>query len=161
MNKYPVVVCKQCGKQFETQVKIDPKVYSICPTLVVGDNTFTCPYCKEQAGYTENDFLYTQQQASELASFGKIVEAVINVVNTSEDPLHTAREILGELEKAKVENDISILTKSSKLAFLSKWIPDSPEKLAAYIVILTTISQILTKEPAKPIEYKTVIIQIQ
>ncbi len=159
MSKYPNVKCKHCGEDFETQIKIDPTIYGMVSNLKVGSNTFTCPSCDKRAEYSEKDFIYTKSQAIELASFGKIVKAIAEVVNASPEPLLAAKEILHELEDAKSKNDASQFLESSKLQFLKKWIPDTPEKLAAYVVIGQLVVQLLVKQPDKPVEHTTVINQ--
>jgi hypothetical protein len=160
MGKYPTVRCKHCGKEFETQIKIDPAVYAMAPNLKVGHNTFTCPHCNQRADYSEHDFRYTQEQAGELATFGKIVKAFIDTVEASNEPLKAASELLGELEAAKDKGDTKNLQKSKRFSALRKWLPDTPEKVAAYIVIAQVIVQLLTKEPDKPIDQTTIINQI-
>jgi len=159
MSKYPNVKCKHCGEEFESQIKIDPAIYAQVPNLKVGDNLFTCPKCDERASYSERDFIYTKSQAIELASFGKIVGAIVDVVDASSNPLKAATELLHEFEDAKSRNDPSLFQKSSKLAFLKKWIPNSPEKLAAYVVIGQLIVRLLTEQPDKPIDHKIIINQ--
>lgn len=160
MNKYPTVACKHCGKEFETQIKIDPAVYALAPNISVGHNTFTCPHCDKPSGYSEQDFRYTSVQADELANFGKIVKAFIDNVEETGQPLRAASELLSELEEAKEKGDISGLRKSKKFAFLKKWMPNSPEKIAAYIVIVSAIIQFLNEEPDTKIDQTTIINRI-
>ena len=160
MNKYPTISCKHCGKDFETQIKIDPAIYAMYPNLKVGHNTFTCPHCDNRAEYREQDFRYTESQVKELATFGKIVDAFIKTVEASDTPLKTASEILSELEASKQEGNVTNLKKSKRFAAFKKWLPDSPEKVAAYIVIAQVVIQLLTKEPNKPVDHITVINQI-
>jgi hypothetical protein len=159
MNNYPSVICKHCEEAFESQIKIDPNIYAMVPNLTVGNNTFTCPACDQQATYSEREFIYTKSQAVELASFGKIVKAIAEAVDSSPEPLKAASDFLSKFEEAKSNNDSSIFLSSPNLGFLKKWIPDTPEKLAAYVVIGQLIFQLLTKQPDKPIEYNTVINQ--
>ncbi len=160
MGKYPTLICKHCGEEFETQIKIDPAIYAMYPNLKVGHNTFTCPRCNTKADYTEQNFRYTESQATELATFGKIVKAFIETVEASGEPFKAASELLGELEAAKQKGNISDLKKSKRFAAFKKWLPDSPEKVAAYIVIAQVIVQLLTKEPDKPIDHTTIVNQI-
>lgn len=160
MSDFPAIKCKNCGKTFETQIKIDPAIYAMYPNLAVGQNTFTCPHCEKQETYTEKDFEYTQKQANTLANFGKIVKAFVEVVEASSEPLKTATDILGDLENAKQKGDVAELKKSKLYSAFKKWIPDSPEKLAAYIVIIQVIINSLTNEPDKPLEQTTIINNI-
>lgn len=160
MGQYPAVECKVCGQEFESQIKIDPAIYAMAPTLRIGQNTFTCPHCNAKADYSERDFRYTSAQTLELASFGKIVQAFVDHVQSSDKPLEVASDLLGELERAKAKNDVAGLQESSKLSKIRKWLPDSPEKIAAYIAIAHVIVQLLTREPNVKIEYNTVIHQI-
>lgn len=160
MNKYPSVSCKHCGKEFETQIKIDPAIYAMVPNIRVGFNSFTCPHCENLAVYSEVDFRYTSELAAELANFGKIVKAFIHDVEKTGQPLRAASELLSELEEAKEKGDVSGLRKSKKFTFLKKWLPNSPEKIAAYMVILTTIIQLLTEEPDTKINQTTIINRI-
>lgn len=139
------------------------------PDISVGHNTFTCPHCDQRSDYSERDFQYTSEQADELANFGKIVKAFIDTVEKTGQPLQAASDLLSELEEAKEKGDASGLRKSKKFSFLKKWLPDSPEKIAAYIVIVTAIIQLLTEESVTKIDQtiimnridQTVIIQIQ
>jgi hypothetical protein len=160
MSKYPSVMCKLCSEPFETQVKIDPAIYALVPALRVGANTFICPHCQQRAEYSEQDFLYTPAQAQELASFGKIVKAFIDYVEAGETPLATASELLAELQYANARNDVSYLHNSSKLSGLRKWLPNSPEKIAAYIAIADVLLRLLSRDPGTTIEYNTVINQL-
>jgi len=159
MSNYPSVICKHCAEAFESQIKIDPAIYAMAPKLAVGNNTFTCPACDQRATYSELDFIYTKSQVVELASFGKVVKAIAEVVDSSSEPLKVASDLLSKFEEAKSNNDSGIFLSSPSLKFLKKWIPDTPEKLAAYVVIGQLIFQLVTKQPDKPIEYNTVINQ--
>ena len=159
MAKYPSVICKKCGRAFESQIKIDPAVYAMAPNLIVGQNSFTCPHCNVVLSYSERDFQYTRDQANELDSFGKIVKNIINVVQQSENPLKRATEIFEEFEAAERTSSVEKLQISPVLRALKKWLPNTPEKIAAYIVILQIVIQLLTKEPERPVEHKTVINQ--
>ena len=161
MANFPFVKCKTCGRPFETQVKIDPAIYAMYPNLRVGDNNFTCPHCDNVRSYSERDFQYTPNQADKLATFGKIVLNIVHEVEQSENPLKRATKLLEEFEKAKNANDISQLKDSSNLVALRKWLPDTPEKIAAYLVIIQIIIQFLTKNPGQKIEHNTVINQFQ
>jgi hypothetical protein len=160
MSKYPDVKCKSCGKIFETQIKIDPAIYKLMPGVKVGVNTFSCPHCNAQGQYSEEDFLYTPQQVLELASFGKTVRAFVEHVRLSEAPLQAASELLHGLEQASATGDVTKLRNSPRLLKLRKWLPNSPEKVAAYVAVAHVIFQILTKEPSVKIEYKTVVNEI-
>jgi len=159
MSKYPIVICKNCRRAFESQVKIDPAIYAMYPNLKVGHNNLTCPHCNVVHSYSEKDFQYTGVQAKELASFGKIVQNIINVVQQSDNPLRRATEMFDEFEAAKRISSVENLKKSPRLKELKKWLPDTPEKIAAYLVILQIIIQLLTKAPERPVEYNTVINQ--
>jgi hypothetical protein len=43
---------------------------------------------------------------------------------------------------------------------LRKWLPDSPEKIAAYIAIVDVLFRLLSRDPNTAIEYNTVINQL-
>jgi len=169
MGKYPSVACKLCGKEFESQIVIEPAVYAKIPNIAVGHNAFICPHCDQPSVYSERDFRYTSEQAEELARFGKIVEAFIDAVEITGQPLQAASDLLAELEAAQELGDASGLRKSEKFSFLKKWIPDTPEKIAAYIVIVGAIIQFLGEEPDAKVDQtiimnhidQTVIIQLQ
>jgi hypothetical protein len=160
MNKYPDVKCRNCGKLFETQIKIDPAIYKFAPGIRVGVNTFTCPHCNTQDQYSEEDFLYTPQQVLELASFGKTVRAFVEHIRLSETPLQAASELLSGLEQASTTGDVNKLRNTPRLLKLRKWLPNSPEKVAAYVAVAHVIFQILTREPSLKIEYQTVVNEI-
>jgi len=150
-------MCDNCGNPFETQLHIDPALYGLIPNLTFRTPTFTCPHCDSKSSYTDSDYIYTKSQANELASFGKIVKAIIATVENSHNPLKTATDLLGDFEQAKSTNDASAFDKSTNLSFLKKWIPDTPEKLAAYVVIGQLLVQSLTNQPQEKIDQRTII----
>jgi hypothetical protein len=159
MGKYPDVKCRHCGRRFETQIRIDPAIYAMAPNIKIGRNTFTCPHCNTKGDYSENDFLYTRAQVNELRRFGKIVSDIADVVMASGAPLATATALLAELEAARVNP--SLLSQSPTWHFIKVWLPNTPEKLAAWIVILQVIKSLLTNDHEQKIDHASLLITLQ
>lgn len=88
-----------------------------------------------------------------IASF---THAIVDVINGSENPFETANDLLNELKSAELKSDDSKLKKLSNFESLKKWIPNTPEKLAVYIVIFDIVIRLLLAHPDKDIEYNTV-----
>lgn len=85
------------------------------------------------------------------------VEGIAKILENSPDRLRTAKDLLEAFEKSKSKDDLSRVKRSAKFSKFRKWTPDTPEKLSAYIAILYTIIQLLTKNPNVQIEYNTVV----
>jgi len=84
---------------------------------------------------------------------------VLDIVRNSDTPIEDAREILRALKEVSESKIYSELEKNKKYRSLKKWIPDTPEKLAAYAAIVALILQFITKEPQNNIEINRTFIQ--
>ena len=110
MNRFPDVKCKFCGKNFETQIKIDPAIYKMVPNIKVGPNNFTCPHCNQVADYSEKDFRYSPELSKTLHSYGKEVNPRNIVLVKIDDPINDDKvewagplitRLIQELHKSK------------------------------------------------------------
>ena len=86
-------------------------------------------------------------------TFRATVEGFVEILEQSKNPLDKAKELLKALEKSKSSDDLAEIKKLSKFSEFKKWLPDSPEKIAAYIAIIYTIVQLLIQKPNIRIEY--------
>lgn len=84
---------------------------------------------------------------------------LLEVVNNSQTPEEAVREILVALKDVSESKRYSDLAKNEKYKALKKWIPDTPEKLAAYAAIAALILQMITKYPPQKIEINNTFIQ--
>ncbi|MGZ8173171.1 MULTISPECIES: hypothetical protein [Methylobacter] len=84
--------------------------------------------------------------------------AIVEAIENSSDKLREALSIQAIIQDACQSGDLNKASKLQKYEKLSAWIPDTPEKLAAYIGIITIIIHMLTTEPEKKIEVNTVFI---
>jgi hypothetical protein len=75
----------------------------------------------------------------------------------SDEPLATATTFLADLKDARARNDPSLLGQSPTWDSIKRWLPDSPEKLAAWIIVLEFIISSLTKAPEHNITKKEII----
>lgn len=71
--------------------------------------------------------------------FRNTVEGIVKLLSSSPNPIQTIKQVLTDLENVKKKNDVSLLSESAALSSFKQWIPNSPEKLAAYIAIFYTI----------------------
>lgn len=108
-------------------------------------NKSRCLYCKSWENIPDGTFKAT-------------VTGFIEILKNSKDPLNDAQAILEALKKSKDAKDLEELKKSSRFSHFQKWIPDSPEKLAAYIAIVCAVIQLLTQRPKSHIEYNDAFI---
>lgn len=92
-------------------------------------------------------------------TFRSTVEGFVKVLEIVDDPLGKAKELLNELQKSRTSGDLLKIQKSQNFTEFKKWLPDSPEKIAAYIAIIYTVVQILTKDPVQNFEYNTFVNQ--
>lgn len=133
--------CTNCLKVFSSGLNIGTGA-----TVTLKGNKSRCPFCGSWENIPDGRFKGT-------------VEGMIKVLEQSEDPLKKAKELFEVLEKAKRQDDLAKIKASSKFSEFRKWLPDSPEKIAAYIAIIYTIILLLTKEPQVSIRYDIFINQ--
>lgn len=133
--------CKNCLRSFSSGINIGSGA-----TVTLVGNKSRCPFCGSFENIPDGTFKGT-------------VEGIVKILEQSEDPLKKANELFEALERAKRQNDLTEIKTSSKFSAFKKWLPDSPEKIAAYIAIIYTIIQLLTKEPQISIKYDIFINQ--
>jgi len=133
--------CKNCWKIFSSGINLGSG-----STVTLKGNKSQCPYCGSLENIPDGTFRGT-------------VEGIVKILEQSENPLRKAGELLDVLEKAKRQADLEKIKSSSKFSVFKKWLPDSPEKIAAYIAIIYTIIQLLTREPKVSIQYDIFINQ--
>jgi len=63
------------------------------------------------------------------------------------------------LQKIETPQDLEEIKRSKQFEELKKWLPNSPEKIAAYIAIAYTIVQMFTKSPSTSINYNSFVEQ--
>lgn len=133
--------CEKCDRIFSSGIMMEPGASA---TFV--NNKTQCPFCHSMENIPDGTFRAT-------------VEGFINVLGQTDDPLKIATELFEALQKAKTLEDISNLKKLENFSKFKKWLPDSPEKIAAYIVIISTLIQLLTKSSSVQIDYNTFVNQ--
>jgi Zn-dependent oligopeptidase len=133
--------CNHCGKIFSSGIMMAPKSSA---TFI--NNKSQCPFCHSMENVPDGTFRAT-------------VEGFINVLSQTGDPLKQANKLFDALQQAKSSTDLSALKRPPTLSQFSKWLPDSPEKIAAYLAIVYTIIQFLTSSPNVRIEYQAFVTQ--
>lgn len=134
--------CKNCQQIFSSGINLGAGA-----TVVLKGNLSQCPQCGSMENIPDGTFRGT-------------VEGIVNVLKQSEDPLKIAKELFEALDKSRTVKDLDDLKKSSKFSEFKQWLPNSPEKIAAYIAIAYTIFQLLIKEPAINIQYNQQFVNI-
>jgi hypothetical protein len=108
------------------------------------NNTSFCPHCGSAESIPNGTFRAT-------------VEGLIKVITSDENPLATSVEFLDALKQVKTTDDLVAIKQGNRFAKLQKWLPDSPEKIAAYIMIISTLVHILQGGQSSNIEYNTFV----
>lgn len=127
--------CKRCGLLFASGIGMEGNA-----TVYLQGNISECPYCGAMEQVPDGTFRNT-------------VEDIAKALSFSPNPIQTVKQVLSELENAKKNNDVSSLKDSASLSSFKQWIPNTPEKLAAYIAIFYTIYLLLSQQPAVNIKY--------
>ena len=115
--------------------------------MVLRGNKSQCPKCGSMENIPDGTFRGT-------------VEGIASVLKQSNNPIATAKDLFEALEKSKTLEDLDKLKQSSKFYKFKKWLPDSPEKIAAYIAIVYAIFQFLLKNPTTAIQYDQQFIKV-
>jgi predicted Zn-ribbon and HTH transcriptional regulator len=110
------------------------------------NNKSRCPFCRSWESIPDGTFRAT-------------VEGFIEVLEKSGDPAGRAKELFDVLQKSRTPKDLSKIKKSSRFAKLKKWLPDSPEKIAAYIAIIYTLIQLWKRTPNVHVGYDAFVMQ--
>jgi hypothetical protein len=134
--------CKNCQRIFSSGIDLGTGA-----TIILKGNLAGCPFCGSMESIPDGTFRGT-------------VNGIGRVLRQSENPVVTAKELFEALERSKTSKDLDGLKQSSKFSKFKKWLPDSPEKIAAYIAIAYTIFQLLLKEPNVVVQYNQQFISI-
>jgi len=134
------VQCRTCTRIFSSGIEIGEG-----STVTLSNNLINCPFCGSTQNLPDGTFRGT-------------VEGIVRVLQKAENPLEQAKRILEALERSRTAGNLSDLSKQPWYNRWQKWLPNSPEKIAAYIAIFYTIIQLLTKEPDKPVVYNQTFI---
>ena len=127
--------CSKCGSLFSSGIAIEGNA-----TVNLQGNISQCHYCGSMEQVPDGTFRST-------------VEGIVKVLGASANPLQTVKQVLHDLEKAKNDKDLSLLEASEAVSSFKQWVPNSPEKLAAYIAIFYTIYLLLSQQPMVNIQY--------
>lgn len=87
------------------------------------------------------------------------VEGIAKLLQKSSNPLQKVGDILSALENSREQGSVSSLQSRPWYLEFKKWLPDTPEKIAAYVTIFAAIHQILTNNPSQHIEYSPTFIE--
>lgn len=137
-----LVKCKNCGKIFPSGIAMAP---GSSATFI--NNKSICRFCGSMENIPDGTFKST-------------VEGFIQVLKETDNPLKQAQDLFNDLQQSKTREDLSKLKKSQKFSKFKKWLPDSPEKIAAYIAIIYALIQLLTKTPEiNHIEYNNFVTE--
>lgn len=114
--------------------------------IIITDYRARCPGCKSLENIPDGTFQET-------------VDGVATLLLKSQNPLQEASDILETLEDSRQQGSIAPLKSKPWYLAFKKWLPDTPEKIAAYAAIFTVIHQSLTKDPGQRIEYSPTFIE--
>lgn len=131
--------CRKCRGIFSSGINL-----GVGATAILKGNISQCPFCGSLENIPDGTFKGT-------------VEGIAKILEQSDNPLNTAKDLLKALENSKTENDLFKLKNSSQFSKFKKWIPDSLEKIYYYIMILQAIIQLLAGSPIIKIEVNNVI----
>ena len=82
----------------------------------------------------------------------ELMPDVIALVKESRTPLEDVREILTALKEVSETMNYRSLESNPKYSKLRKWIPDTPEKLAAYATLIALVIQLISNGHPERIE---------
>jgi hypothetical protein len=88
----------------------------------------------------------------------ELMPDILELVKESNSPLKDIREILAALKDASDTRDYQGLENNSKYSKLKKWIPDTPEKLAAYAALISLVLQLISNGHSEPIQINNTFI---
>lgn len=133
--------CSRCLKIFSSGFSFGPGTI-----INMRGNVSLCPFCGSPQSTPDGTFRAT-------------VEGFTAILKNSSDPLKEAEQLLEKLESIKTNEDLEGIKKSSSLKKFKRWLPDTPEKIAAYIAIVYTFIQILTSQPRAVNNYNVFVKQ--
>ena len=114
--------------------------------IIFTDYRARCPKCGSLENIPDGTFQAT-------------VDGVASLLLKSQNPLQEVSGILETLEDSRRQESIEPLRSKPWYLAFKKWLPDTPEKIAAYLTIYAAIHQILTKDPSQHIEYNPTFIE--
>jgi hypothetical protein len=136
-------LCTNCGIAFNP------------PFHVIGGGTikitfekskFVCPRCNSIENIPDGTFQGT-------------VNGLIRIIEDSENPLSKAEELLAKFEKyRKSSENLQELKSDESLSLIKTWLPNTPQKLSAYIAIISFLYNLLSKQPDIKLEYNETFI---
>ncbi|MFH1508823.1 MAG: hypothetical protein ABIE68_01525 [bacterium] len=131
--------CNTCEKIFSSGIAM-----TVGSSATFENNKSQCAFCGSMESIPDGTFKST-------------VKGIIKILNTSENRKEQAEELYTELKSARTKEDLTTLKGSSKLSKFKNWIPDSPEKIAAYLIIIQVFIQLCSKSPEVNIEYNNFV----
>ncbi len=87
------------------------------------------------------------------------VQGIAQILRKSQNPLQDVAEILEALEDGRRKASVAPLQVKPWYEEVKKWLPGTPEKIAAYVTIFAAMQQILTRDPGQHIEYSPTFIE--
>ena len=134
--------CSRCATIFSSEIHVsDGKSITF-----EGGFHIQCPRCGSLESIPDGTFRET-------------VEGIATLLHQSQNPLKEAVEILGTLEDSRRQGSVVPLQSMPWFTQYKQWLPDTPEKIAAYVGIFAFMYQTLMKDPGLRIEYSPTFIE--
>jgi len=133
--------CTNCLRIFSPGICIEGN-----SSITFNNCVSNCPFCGSSQSIPDGVFKDT-------------VEGFIEFFRGSDSSLKNANELFNALQKIETPQDLEEIKRSKQFEELKKWLPNSPEKIAAYIAIAYTIVQMFTKSPSTSINYNSFVEQ--
>lgn len=92
-------------------------------------------------------------------TFRTTVEGFVEYFKKDNNPLQSVSRLFEILQTSKTPQDLVMIKKSKEFSKFEKWLPDTPEKIAAYIAIVYTLVQLFSKSPSISIDYDIFVKQ--
>ena len=108
--------CQNCHRLF-------PSGFSVGASTKFNGCISQCPFCKSLESIPDGEFKTN-------------VSGLITILQKSSNPQAEIEEVLSELNKIKTNRDVENIKKQYRFKKFKDWLPDTPEKIAAYIYIL-------------------------
>lgn len=133
------IQCKNCTRVFKSGFGLGDGA-----TATFSDNKSQCPGCGSWESLPDGTFRGT-------------VEGFIRILEEADNPNKEAQNLLDSLLDVSTDEDLEKVKNNPKFSRFAKWLPNSIERVAAYIAIIYTVTQMLTKDPDVSIEYNQFI----
>lgn len=143
--------CTNCGRNFFSGIEIGPNNQA---TFIHSQTK--CNHCGFAQFIPDGSYKGTADGAVE---FKQTVQTFISIIEESSSPIEEISRIFEALKNSKTTDELELIKKDEKYKKYEKWLPNSPEKIAAYLAIVYTTLQLLTKNPNIHIEYNTFVNQ--